>query len=193
LSRQAQSWSNGSAMRTLWFAFLVVITMPLAVSAQGPPDSSFVVRLQYMKDDLPNSSTSTCLTIFPDGRFHMGQLSEFPRSGPRVFEDSLPVESLKSLSTILEAQGLKDQRTVALGPVTIAHGEIVWALIPRGEATQRLLFAALWASAGQSPKPFPASLDPLVQWVQETMKAINQRKLRPLKNPQSADCWLVRQ
>jgi len=178
-------------MRTLSFALLVAVTVPLAVSAQGPPPPSFVVKLQYTKVDLPRSSASTCLAIFPDGRFRMGQISEWPRSGPRIFEDSIPDESLKSLSTILQAQELKELRTVDLNPGKIAQGEIVWASIPRGETTQKLLFTALWASGGQSPKPFPTSVDPLVQWVQETIKTVNQRKLRPVKNAKPVDCGLA--
>lgn len=173
------------------FALLFVVTMPLAVSAQELPESSFVVKVKYTKVDLPRSSSSTCLAVFPDGRFHMEQLSEWPSSGPRVFEESLSDESLKSLSTILETEELKELRTVETGPVKIAQGAIVWAAIPRGEITQKLIFSAIEASGGHPPKPFPASLGPFVQWVQATTKALTQRNMRPLKNAKPVNCWLA--
>ena len=99
-------------MRALWFALLVLVTMPLKVPAQQPPEPSFVVKLGYTKIDLPQSAETTCLAVFPDGRFHMEQTSEVPSSDPRVFEDLLPDESLKSLSAILGAQELKELKTV---------------------------------------------------------------------------------
>jgi hypothetical protein len=180
-------------MGWLWhgLAMLFVVTMPFAASAQELPESSFLVKVKYTKVDLPRSTSSTCLAVFPDGRFHMEQLSEWPSSGPRIFEESLPDESLKSLSRTLETQELKELRTVESGAIKIAQGGIVWAVIPRGETTQKLIFTAVEASGGQPPKPFPASLVPLVQWVQATTKALNQQKMKPLKNSKSVNCWLA--
>jgi hypothetical protein len=39
-------------------------------------------------------------------------------------------------------------------------------------------------------KPFPASLVPLIDWIQETTKSVKQRKLQSLKNTKAVDCWL---
>jgi hypothetical protein len=183
-----------SAMRTPWVGLLVVITMTSAARAQGPlPEPSFVLKLKDTKLDLPNSNSSTCLAVFPDGRFHMEQTSELPSSEHRIFEDSIPDDSLRSLSTILETRELKDLRTVKTGPVEFAQGEVVWAVMPRQGTTQKLLFVSLDGAAGQPSKPFPASLEPLVQWVHVTIRALNQRKLHPVKKANPVRCWLLEQ
>jgi len=165
--------------------------MPLKVPAQGPPEPSFVVKLGYTKIDLPSSAGTTCMAVFPDGRFHMEQTSEVLSSAPRVFENLLPDESLKSLSAILEAPELKELKSVKTDPVGILNGEIVRAVIPRGTTTQKLQFAGVEAAWASKPKPFPASLDPLVQWVRATTKALDQRKLQPLQRAKSVNCWLT--
>jgi hypothetical protein len=145
-----------------------------------------------MKVDLPASSSSTCLAVFPDGRFHMEQISQWPASDPRIFEDTLPYENLKSLSTILEAPDLKKLKTVESRSGEISQGEIVQAIIPRAETTQKVLVIGLEGSGRQVFKPLPESLRPLVQWLQATTKALNQQKLRTLKNTKPVTCWIGR-
>jgi len=174
-------------MRTRLLVLLAVAVLPLAAASQdsGP---SFVVQLKYTKIDLPYSSSSSCLTVFPDGRFHMEQMSDWPRSAPRVFEDLLPSESLKSLSAILDGEGLKELKVAKGGPETISHGEIFGGVISRGQTIQTLVFSALQASAGQVARPFPPSLLPLVQWVDATTKDLKKRKLRELKGGKALNC-----
>jgi hypothetical protein len=92
---------------------------------------------------------------------------------PWVFEDSLPDNSLKSLSMIHDAQELKELKAAdAVVPSKLHNAEIVWAMIPRGGENQKLVSVALEASGKQLSKPFPVSLGPLVEWVQATTKAL---------------------
>jgi len=179
-------------MRVRWLALVAVVTIPLVLLPQSLPRSSFVVRLQYAKIDLPRSSSSSCLAIFPDGRFHMEQSSDWPASAPRIFEDSLSGDSLRSLSSILDARELRELRVVEPGLAKVAQGEVIWAIVPRQEGDQILAFTALEGSGAQVAKPFPASLRPLVQWVQVTTKALTQQKLRPLKKSKQVNCWLTK-
>ena len=67
-----QAANYNSVMRTRWLVLLAVVLLPLAAASQdsGP---SFVVQLKHTKIDLPYSSSSSCLTVFSDGRFHMGR------------------------------------------------------------------------------------------------------------------------
>ena len=170
-------------------SLVMAMAIPVALLGQAQPEPSFVVRLRYMKIDLPRSSSTTCLAVFPNGRLHMEKSSEWPSSNPQVFEDSLPDESFKSLTGLLETKELKELRTTK-GQASISQGEVVWAIIPRGETSQNLSFVAMEGSGGQPAKPLPESLGPLIQWFQETSKELSQRKLRPLKDTKSVDCWL---
>ena len=166
--------------------------------AQSLPESSFVVRLKYGKIERPPVSSITCLAIFPDGRFHMEQSPDwnwypllFVDSAPKVFEDSLPEDSLKSLSAILEDQELRDLR--AADPLVVSklqNAEILWAVIPRGAGDQKLVSTALQASDKRIAKPFPASLDALVSWFKATNTALKQRKLHPVKKGKLVNCWI---
>lgn len=115
-------------------------------------------------------------------------MSDWPRSAPRVFEDLLPSESLKSLSVILDDEGLKELKVAKGGPETISHGEIFGGVISRGQTIQTLVFSALQASAGQVAGPFPPSLLPLVQWVDATAKDLKKRKLKELKGGKALNC-----
>jgi hypothetical protein len=157
------------------------------------PESPLLLTLQYDKVDLPSMASSTCLLVFRDGRFQMGRALTQPPSGtPRFFEDSLPDESLKALHAILEAQEFRELGTVETLPrVAIRQGETLSAVIHRVQTEQRLLLVAVESPTGPAPKLLPAPVVPLVEWVQATSKAINQRKLLPLKNAKSSGtCWL---
>lgn len=178
-------------MRRLWLILSFLLTIPLTVSPQAPHESSFVVKLKYMKVNLPSSSSRTCLTVYPDGGFHLEQVSDWPKSRPQIFEDSLPNESLTALNTILEAQGLKELKMPGAGGgngVAIARGELITVIIPRGKTIQKIAF-----NAGQDPedrrppKQFPSSLTPLVQWVQATTHIVEKQRLQPLKG-KPVDC-----
>jgi hypothetical protein len=180
------------AMRTLWFAWFFVVVASLVVVGQGQPETSFVLKMKYMKVDLPTSDASTCLAVFPDGRFRMEQISEWPAAYPRIFEDSLPDEGFKSLSTILDAKDLKELKTVAPSSGVISQGEMVQVIISRAEATQALFAIALEGSGKQVFRPLPEPLRPLVEWLQATTKSVNKRKLKPLKNAKPVNCWMGR-
>jgi hypothetical protein len=186
--------SNFSAIRKTTFiltSFLFIVSaIPAALLGQAQLRTSFVVRLKYMKIDLPSSSSLTCLAVFPDGGFHMEKASDWPRSAPQVFEDSIPKESVDSLRAVLEVQGLKDLRQTKEDVGVISQGAVLWVLIPRGETFQLLSFASLENSGAQHGKALPAPLEPLVQWFLSTTKTIDRRKLRSLKSTTPTMCGL---
>lgn len=177
-------------MRKVRLSLLSLMTaVPLAFSGQPQPQSPFVVKLKYTRIDLPRSSFNTCLVVFPDGRFHLEQGSDWPASKAQVFEDSLTHDSLNSLTTLLVAEELKSLQTTKEEEV-IAQGEIVWVLIPRGEAFQRLIFAGLEGSGTQHVKKLPTALEPLLNWFHTTIKGVKQQKLRALKDAKPTNCGL---
>jgi hypothetical protein len=162
--------------------------------AQTPSESQFLVRLKYMKSDLPLSSSTTCLAVFPDGRFHLEQRSDWPESKPQIYEGTVPDNDLKSLLTIIADPGLRDLKEVGTGTGVFKqreHGEIVWALISRGETTQKLLFNSRTGSLEHSSKALPKPLGDLVEWSDAMTKTLNHRKIRPLKNAKPVMCWLA--
>ena len=172
--------------------------MFLAISftlfAQTPSESRFLVRLKYIKSDLPLSASTTCIAVFPDGRFHLEQLSGWTDSKPQIYEDSVPDNDLKSLLTIIADPELRDLQGMDTGSVVFRqseHGEVVWALISRGETTQKLLFNSQTGSPKQSSKALPRPLVDLVGWSDATAKTINRRKIHPLKNAKPVMCWLA--
>jgi hypothetical protein len=60
-------------------------------SLPKPDDRSFLIQLGYTKLDVPALNQTTCVAVFPDGRFHMEkswQTSTIEVSGSQTFEDS---------------------------------------------------------------------------------------------------------
>jgi hypothetical protein len=175
-------------MRILRLSLLSLVTaIPLAFLVQAQPQSPFVVKLKYARVDLPRSISDTCLVVFPDGRFHLEQGSDWPASKAQVFEDSLTHDRLNSLTTLLVAEELKSQQTTR-EEVAVAQGETVWVLIPRGEAFQRLIFAGVEGSGAQHVKKLPTALEPLLNWFHTTIKGVKQQKLRAVKGAKPTNC-----
>lgn len=137
------------------FILIVFLAISFTLFAQTPSESRFLVRLKYIKSDLPLSASTTCIAVFPDGRFHLEQLSGWTDSKPQIYEDSVPDNDLKSLLTIIADPELRDLQGMDTGSVVFRqseHGEVVWALISRGETTQKLLFNSQTGSPKQSSK-----------------------------------------
>ncbi len=176
------------------FILIVFLAISFTLFAQTPSESRFLVRLKYIKSDLPLSASTTCIAVFPDGRFHLEQLSGWTDSKPQIYEDSVPDNDLKSLLTIIADPELRDLQGMDTGSVVFRqseHGEVVWALISRGETTQKLLFNSQTGSPKQSSKALPRPLGDLVGWSDATAKTINRRKIHPLKNAKPVMCWLA--
>ncbi len=176
------------------FILIVFLAISFTLFAQTPSESRFLVRLKYIKSDLPLSASTTCIAVFPDGRFHLEQLSGWNDSKPQIYEDSVPDNDLKSLLTIIADPELRDLQGMDTGSVVFRqseHGEVVWALISRGETTQKLLFNSQTGSPKQSSKALPRPLVDLVGWSDATAKTINRRKIHPLKNAKPVMCWLA--
>ena len=176
------------------FTVIFFLATSFTLLAQTPSESQFLVRLKYIKSDLPLSSSTTCLAVFPDGRFHLEQRSDWPESKPQIYEDSVPDNDLKSLVTIIADPELRDLKSVDTGSGVFTqreHGEVVWALISRGETTQKLLFNSQTGSSKQSSKALPKPVSNLVGWSEATAKTLNRRKIHPLKNAKPVLCWLA--
>jgi hypothetical protein len=181
-------------MRAAMCFILIALATPFRLLAQTPSESQFLVRLKYIKSDLPTSVSTTCIAVFPDGRFHLEQRSDLPESKPQVYEDSLPDNDLRSLRTIIDDPELRDLKGIDAGSVVIRqreHGEVVWARISRGETSQNLLFNSHTGSPEQSSKALPRPLSALVGWSDATAKTLNRRKIHPLKNAKPVMCWLA--
>ena len=176
------------------FILIVLSAISFTSLAQTPSESRFLVRLKYIKSDLPLSASTTCIAVFPDGRFHLKQRSGWTESKPQIYEDTVPDNDLKSLLTIIADPELRDLQGIDAGSVVFRqseHGEVVWALISRGETTQKLLFNSQTGSSKQSSKALPRPLGDLVGWSDATAKTINRRKIHPLKNAKPVMCWLA--
>ena len=117
-------------MRILRLSFVCLMAaMRLTLLGQTQPQPPFVVKLRYVKIDLPRSSSDSCLVVFSDGRFHLEQASDYPPSKAEIFEDSVTKDSLESLRTLLMAEELKSLETPREGG-KIAQGEVVWSSYP---------------------------------------------------------------
>jgi hypothetical protein len=159
--------------------------------AQTPSEPQFLVRIEYIKSDLPLSVSTTCIAVFPDGRFHLEELSDWRDSKPQIYEDSLPDQDLKSLLMIIDDPELRNLKGIDKGRGVFGqreHGEVVRARILRGETIQNLLFDS---QTGPPSKELPRPIRALVRWSDATAKAINRRKVRPLKNGTPVMCWLT--
>ena len=151
-------------------------------------------QAQVHKSDLPRSISTTCVAVFPDGRFHFEQRSDWPESKPQIYEDSLPDDDLKSLLMIIAEPELRDLKGIDTGSMAVRQneqGEVVWALISRGETTQKLLFNSRTGSPEQPSKALPKPLGALVGWSDATAKTLNRRKISPLTNAKPVMCWLA--
>ena len=176
------------------FILIIILAMSIAALGQAPSEPQFLLRLKYVKSDLPLRVSTTCIAVFSDGRFHLEQRADWPESKPQIYEDFLPDDDLKSLRTIIDDPELRDLKGIVTGDVVVRqreHGEVVWALISRGEATQRLLFNSQTGTPERSSKALPKPLGALVGWSDATAKTLNSRRVRPLKNAKPVMCWLA--
>jgi hypothetical protein len=133
-------------------------------SLPKPDDRSFLIQLGYTKLDVPALNQTTCVAVFPDGRFHMEkswQTSTIEVSGSQTFEDSLSENSLKSLLSLLAAEDFKTLTQLdEPGAMAISHGQLIWAMVPRLGVAQTFFLVGLDGAAKQNPKPLPKSVGP---------------------------------
>lgn len=180
-------------MRGALRLFLIAKLLAVPLLAQGPSQSQFLVRLKYLKSDLPTRVSTTCIAVFPNGQFHLEQREDWPQSKPQIYEDFLPESDLQSLLTIIDDPELKNLRGIETGELVVRQGgEVVWALISRGDTTQKLLFHSQTGRPERSSKALPEPMAKLVSWSDATAKALNSRKVRPLKNAKPVMCWLAK-
>lgn len=173
-------------LNLLGTCFLLLFTCPAALLPQAQSAPSFLLRMRYLKMNLPQNSLR-CILVSPDGRFRVEQTEDMPASSTQVFEDSLPQESLDSLRTILNSDDLKNLQGATLPP-PISEGGIVWTFIPRGESVQELIFADVKGSPRGPERRIPAAMLPLLNWFQGAMKDIEHRKLKAVKHSKRTDC-----
>ncbi|MGA8489314.1 MAG: hypothetical protein WB711_02765 [Terriglobales bacterium] len=176
------------------FAMLLAAVGSNQQSLPKQDDRSFLIQLGYTKLDLPALNLTTCMAVFPDGRFHMEkswQTSTIEVSGSETFEASLSQTSLKTLLAILVADDFKILgRLDEPGAIAISQGQLIWAMVPRPEANQTFFLVGLEGSAKQNPRPLPQSVGPLITWIQAVTKNVRKEKLSPVKGAKSVNCWL---
>ena len=175
------------------------LAMSQQTSKRDEP-GSFLVQLAYLKTEVPSGRSSTCIAVFPDGHFHLEKnwrLTVTVGSGSEMFEGSLSDESLRSLTTILAMDDLKKLKINEPPPEAPpapferhSETEIVRAVIPRQEETQNLSLVGFGFLPEQHPKPLPAAVNPLVQWIQKATKQIERQKTSIVKSGKPVDCWL---
>ncbi len=175
---------------------------PTTHKQEGPASTTFTIQLKYVKLDFPGRSTNTCIAVFSDGRFHLEQawLGSFPDSGLQIFEGSLGGDTLKSLSAILAAEEFRRLRASDIAQTTYQgqviwvivpyQGQVIWVIVPRSEETQAFFLVGREGMPKQDPKPLPPSIEPLVEWIQGTRKAIDKRKIFLIKGAKPVNCWL---
>jgi hypothetical protein len=106
----------------------------------------------------------------------------------QVFENSLRPENVDALSSILGSEDLKRLATQNSKPgMKISDGEIVWAIIPRADATQKLVFTKL---SGSKTQALPDTIRPLADWFQATLKRLDQRKMRAMTSAKPTNCGM---
>jgi len=177
----------------LHFILAVGLLMSLSLFAQAPSESEFLLRMKHLKSDFSLRTSTTCIAVFPDGRFHLEQRGDWPESKSEVYEGSLPESELQSLRTIIDDPELEDLKGIESGKYVLRQGEqgeFVWVLISRGETTQRLLFNSQTGTAERSSKALPKPMRKLVGWNDGMVKTLNSRKMHPLKNVKPVMCWL---
>ena len=123
-----------------------VVTPRFALSQepQAKQDNSFLLQLKDTKFELPALSSTTCMAVLPDGRFHLEHSSVasiLDISRFETFEDVLSEKNSKSLLAILSADDFKSLKALPMtrGATRTSHGQLIWSIIPRGGETQTFL------------------------------------------------------
>jgi hypothetical protein len=188
--------------RILGFLLAAAALVPDLILGQQPSKrdepSSFLVQLAYLKTEVPASRSSTCIAVFPDGHFHLEKSWRLTitGSGSEMFEGTLSDERLRSLTTILAMDDLKKLKVNELPPEispsfeTYSETEIIRAVIPRQGGPQNLSLVGLGFLPEQHPRPLPASVNPLVQWIRTTTKQVERQKGSRVQRGDPVDCWL---
>jgi hypothetical protein len=175
------------AMRILSPCILcLIVSLPTFLVGQGSQEPQ--ARLLYEKIDLPATYSHTCLTVFPDGHFHMEQGSYWPQSGVHVFEGTMLPKEVNSLVALVDAQDFRNLPKTGEGMAKVAQGQVFSGVIHRGNEFQLFRRIGLEGSGTQHPKPLPQAIVPLLQWFQSSIKAIRQQKLAPLKDVRATNC-----
>jgi hypothetical protein len=183
------------------FRLLLLLTVaaivPDLAAGQGIPNGKepgpVLVQLEYLKTELLSRRSDTCIAVLPDGHFHLEKkwrLSVTVGWGLQIFEGTLSDEALRSLTTILAMDDLKKLKAAdELRPGT-AEAEMVKAVIPRPDGLQDISLVALGFLPEQHPRPLPAAVGPLIQWIRMTSKEIGKHKGSLLKSRKATNCWL---
>jgi hypothetical protein len=172
---------------------LFLLALPTTSLSQSPADTQFLLRLKYIKSDLPLSVSTTCIAVYADGRFHLEQAADWHASKTKVYEDSLSGDDLNSLRAIVDDPQLKQLSGIDTSKVAFSqneHGEVVWAVIPRGDTTQRVIFNSQTGTATQHSKELPKSLNALIGWSDSVSKLLQKRKVHALSNGTPVNCWM---
>jgi hypothetical protein len=161
---------------------LAMISLAWTQEASAP---SFLVEFKHTRVILPLGASSACMVVFSDGKFRL-ERSDLVHGSVQVFENSLSPGSVDTLSVILGADNLKRLAPQKGKPgVKISEGDIVWAIIPRADFTQKLVFSAV---SGSKVQVLPDAIRPLTDWFQATLKSLEQQSIRAMTNTAPTNC-----
>ena len=145
----------------------------------------------------------TCVVVYRTGRYRLEKSKqEFGgKMRGEVFRDSLSEAQLQDLERILDAPELKGlHHPTAQAGVTVREGETTDLFIPRGEETQRLMFATYFGARTQGLGMRDQTrinvdeevqlLRPLRKWLKQN---VEEKKVPPAKDVPPTNCTVATQ
>jgi hypothetical protein len=144
----------------LTLALFISIAIAGSCAAQST-SGSYLVRMERQTRE-----ENVCMLLQKDGNFHLERIIT---GRPRVFEGTLPSSSVGEIEALLNA----DQIT------NLKQGQIEMTLV--GEDLDQVMIAISrptgWQSlsfpTGKSRKPFKASMDPILKWLDRNKQQQN--------------------
>lgn len=197
LKPRTDTYPRKAVMIIVLTAAILKVTGGTSTAARNDSQSDnavLVVSINEAIIDNKNASSSTdCILVMPDGRFHLERRKEIapnPTSSLSIFESSLDSTQLQQLHDILKPEGIERLPDYALPvfPMTVPWFATFHARIERGGQIRKVGYWR-WqgGTAETSPNSTPANvkktwkdseiaLRPLVAW----FHAIETLKLSPL-------------
>src|SRR6266404_3656453 len=141
-------------MRAKLVLCVVVFASSFCWSQVAGSDSPFLVRMERQTRD-----ENVCILVQQNGHYHLERIIT---GRPRVFEGTLELSALIELGPLLNSEQLANLKQAQIES-TLASEDMDQFLVAivRPYGWQSLNFPS-----GKSRKPYKASMDPLVKWLE---------------------------